>query len=236
MANMIEPCCAERQLPQLLREKKGHAVMLQTSGDVTVTAMTKAVSGMTGRGHRMTLWVPEVTKETLAFVAKGIRLGTMRGVRLLTREDQGKLVREVLADVIGMVSQEHGAVEVVYGVDETLTDDVLMFDGPQGVVVLHGTMVQKVEPGLHLYGGIFATDADIVTAVIGDAIESRTRLRGADVISEQRTDTDGTDEGEEPASSVVSEQRTDTDGTDNVAGSVGDTPDEKPSKKKKTKE
>ena len=233
---MIEPCCAERQLPQLLREMKGHAVMLQTSGDVTVTAMTKAVSGMTGRGHRMTLWVPEVTKETLVFVAKGIRLGTMRGVRLLTRDDQGELVREVLADVIGMVSQEHGAVEVVYGVDETLTDDVLMFDGPQGVVVLHGTMVQKVEPGLHLYGGIFATDADIVTAVIGDAIESRTRLRGADVISEQRTDTDGTDEGEEPASSVVSEQRTDTDGTDDVAGSVVDTPEEKPAKKKKTKE
>lgn len=189
--------------------------MLQTSGDVTVTAMTKAVSGMTGRGHRMTLWVPEVTKETLAFVAKGIRLGTMRGVRLLTRDDQSELVREVLADVIGMVSQEHGAVEVVYGVDETLTDDVLMFDGPQGVVVLHGTMVQKVEPGLHLYGGIFATDAAIVTAVIGDAIESRTRLRGADVVSEQRTDTDGTDD---------------------VAGSVGDTPDEKPAKKKKTKE
>ena len=225
---MIEPCCAERQLPQLLREKKGHAVLLQTSGDVTVTAMTKAVSGMTGRGHRMTLWVPEVTKETLAFVAKGIRLGTMRGVRLLTREDQGELVREVLADVIGMVSQEHGAVEVVYGVDETLTDDVLMFDGPQGVVVLHGTMVQKVEPGLHLYGGIFATDADIVTAVIGDVIESRTRLRGADIISEQRTDTDGTNGGEE--------QRTDTDGTDDVAGSVVDTPEEKPAKKKKTKE
>ena len=200
---MIEPCCAERQLPQLLREKKGHAVLLQTSGDVTVTAMTKAVSGMTGRGHRMTLWVPEVTKETLAFVAKGIRLGTMRGVRLLTREDQSELVREVLADVIGMVSQEHGAVEVVYGVDDTLTDDVLMFDGPQGVVVLHGTMVQKVEPGLHLYGGIFATDAAIVTAVIGDAIESRTRLRACSMTN-----------SEEPASSVVSEQRTDTDGTD----------------------
>lgn len=214
---MIEPCCAERQLPQLLREKKGHAVLLQTSGDVTVTAMTKAVSGMTGRGHRMTLWVPEVTKETLVFVAKGIRLGTMRGVRLLTRDDQGELVREVLADVIGMVSQEHGAVEVVYGVDETLTDDVLMFDGPQGVVVLHGTMVQKVEPGLHLYGGIFATDAAIVTAVIGDAIASRTRLRGASVVAEQPD--------EAPA-----------DATGDVAGSVGDTPDEKPAKKKKTKE
>lgn len=217
MANMIEPCCAERQLPQLLREKKGHAVMLQTSGDVTVTAMTKAVSGMTGRGHRMTLWVPEVTKETLAFVAKGIRLGTMRGVRLLTRDDQRELVREVLADVIGMVSQEHGAVEVVYGVDETLTDDVLMFDGPQGVVVLHGTMVQNVEPGLHMYGGIFATDAAIVTAVIGDAIESRTRLRGASVVAEQPD--------EAPA-----------DATGDVAGSVVDTPDEKPAKKKKTKE
>ena len=33
--NIIEPCCAERQLGQLLREAHGHAALFQTNGDVT---------------------------------------------------------------------------------------------------------------------------------------------------------------------------------------------------------
>jgi hypothetical protein len=96
-------------------------------------------------------------------------------------------------------------------------------------VVLHGTMVQKVEPGLHLYGGIFATDAAIVTAVIGDAIESRTRLRGASVVAEQP---DEAPADSQPSTADVAP----ADATGDVAGSVVDTPDEKPAKKKKTKE
>lgn len=147
MTTIIEPCCAERQLPALLREQKGRAVLFQTYGDVKLTAMTKAVSGMTGRGHRMTLAVPAVAKETLQFAAKGIRLGTMTTLRLITRDDQSALIREHLAAPI-----------IDYAIDPALAFSLLMFDGPQGVVILQGDILQAVTPALRLYAGQFATD------------------------------------------------------------------------------
>ena len=62
MENIIEPCCAERDLPALLREQKGRAVMFQTYGDVTFEIMMKSVASMAGNDHlTVTLAVEEVT-------------------------------------------------------------------------------------------------------------------------------------------------------------------------------
>lgn len=51
MTTIIEPCCAERQLPALLREQKGRAVLFQTYGDVTFDNILKSVSCMAGNDH-----------------------------------------------------------------------------------------------------------------------------------------------------------------------------------------
>jgi hypothetical protein len=60
--NIIEPCCAERQLPALLREQKGRAVLFQTYGDVTFDNILKSVSSMAGNDHlTVTLAAREVT-------------------------------------------------------------------------------------------------------------------------------------------------------------------------------
>jgi hypothetical protein len=60
--NIIEPCCAERQLPALLREQKGRAVLFQTYGDVTFDNILKSVSSMAGNDHlTLTLAAREVT-------------------------------------------------------------------------------------------------------------------------------------------------------------------------------
>lgn len=62
MEYIIEPCCAERQLPALLREQKGRAVMFQTYGDVTFEIMLKSVASMAGNDHlTVTLAVEDVT-------------------------------------------------------------------------------------------------------------------------------------------------------------------------------
>jgi hypothetical protein len=62
MTTIIEPCCAERQLPALLREQKGRAVLFQTYGDVTFDNILKSVSSMAGNDHlTMTLCCREVT-------------------------------------------------------------------------------------------------------------------------------------------------------------------------------
>ena len=199
MTTIIEPCCAERQLPALLREQKGRAVLFQTYGDVKLTAMTKAVSGMTGRGHRMTLAVPQVTKETLQFAAKGIRLGTMTALRLITRDDQSALIREHLAALTSAapasaavpVASASGpasapAVAAVppaspiidYAIDPALAFSLLMFDGPQGVVILQGDILQAVTPALRLYAGQFATDPAAIKPITA-TIDALFRARRA---------------------------------------------------------
>ena len=62
MTTIIEPCCADRQLPALLREQKGRAVLFQTYGDVTFDNILKSVSCMAGNDHlTMTLCCREVT-------------------------------------------------------------------------------------------------------------------------------------------------------------------------------
>lgn len=62
MTTIIEPCCAERQLPALLREQKGRAVLFQTYGDVTFDNILKSVSSMAGNDHlTMTLCCREMT-------------------------------------------------------------------------------------------------------------------------------------------------------------------------------
>ena len=62
MTTIIEPCCAERQLPALLREQKGRAVLFQTYGDVTFDNILKSVSSMAGNDHlTLTLAAREVT-------------------------------------------------------------------------------------------------------------------------------------------------------------------------------
>ncbi len=62
MTTIIEPCCAERQLPALLREQKGRAVLFQTYGDVTFDNILKSVACMAGNDHlTLTLAAREVT-------------------------------------------------------------------------------------------------------------------------------------------------------------------------------
>lgn len=62
MTTIIEPCCAERQLPALLREQKGRSVLFQTYGDVTFDNILKSVSSMAGNDHlTMTLCCQEMT-------------------------------------------------------------------------------------------------------------------------------------------------------------------------------
>jgi len=46
--NIIEPCCAERQLGQLLREAHGQAALFQTNGDVTAKLFIKDTMLLSG--------------------------------------------------------------------------------------------------------------------------------------------------------------------------------------------
>ena len=145
MTQFIEPCCADRQLPALLRENQSHAVLFQTAGDVTFDHLLKAISSMAGNNHlTMTLVVPEVTTKMQ---------------KTIDRYQQRQWITEVKL----LVSY--------------IQDQMVMFEGDKGVVIIQGTILDtRAEKGsLLLYAGQYA--ADIKKAPLAEVIASRLRLK-----------------------------------------------------------
>lgn len=91
--NIIEPCCAERQLPALLREQKGRAVLFQTYGDVTFDKILNSVSSMAGNDHlTMTLCCREMTDKMQRTLKRYQEREWITTLRVLTNDLQGEVI------------------------------------------------------------------------------------------------------------------------------------------------
>jgi len=88
----IEPCCAEHQIPQLIRNSKGHA-LFQTNGDVTVEKLMQAACCMASGGFgEYWIVVREADIVLMRTLAHWIDRGWIRRLCLLTETDQRTLV------------------------------------------------------------------------------------------------------------------------------------------------
>jgi len=92
----IEPCCAENQIPQLLRREKGNA-LFQTNGDVTIEKLMQAACCMASGGFgEYWIVVREADVVLMRTLAHWIDRGWIRQLRLLTEGDQTALVTSEL--------------------------------------------------------------------------------------------------------------------------------------------
>ncbi len=93
MTTIIEPCCAERQLPALLREQKGRAVLFQTYGDVTFDNILKSVACMAGNDHlTLTLAAREVTDRMQRTLQRYQQRQWITNLRVLTDDLAGEAI------------------------------------------------------------------------------------------------------------------------------------------------
>lgn len=93
MTTIIEPCCAERQLPALLREQKGRAVLFQTYGDVTFDNILKSVACMAGNDHlTLTLAAREVTDRMQRTLQRYQERQWITNLRVLTDDLAGEAI------------------------------------------------------------------------------------------------------------------------------------------------
>ena len=93
MTTIIEPCCAERQLPALLREQKGRAVLFQTYGDVTFDNILKSVACMAGNDHlTLTLAAREVTDRMQHTLQRYQQRQWITNLRVLTDDLAGEAI------------------------------------------------------------------------------------------------------------------------------------------------
>lgn len=168
MNNIIEPCCAERQLPSLLREEKGHAVVFQTNGDVTLEHLMKATMLMAGdRPRVMTLAVPALTETMMAVIGRYMKLEWVGTLRLMTAEPLTPEMLERLAVQAGCdVNTLTGRLELAAAAGSS--DGLLAFSGPAGTVIVQGRIIDAVTPVLSLYAGVFGKAGSPAVRVIAD--------------------------------------------------------------------
>lgn len=144
MTNIIEHCCAERQLGQLFREAHGQAVLFQTNGDVTAKLFIKDTMLLSGdRPRTLTIAASEMPQEAMRLIIRYASLGYIATLRLMLHESDLAL-HPALPDC---------NVELAMLPDEQPTLELMMWRGSSHTVIIQGTMPDTVSPALHLYGG-----------------------------------------------------------------------------------
>lgn len=144
MTNIIEPCCAERQLGQLFREAHGQAALFQTNGDVTAKLFIKDTMLLSGdRPRTLTIAAGEMPQEAMRFISRYASLGYIATLRLMVHE----------SDLALHPAFPDCEVQIALLPDDQPIPELMMWRGSSHTVVIQGTMPGTVSPALHLYGG-----------------------------------------------------------------------------------
>lgn len=137
----IEPCCADNQMPAIFKE---HEVFFNTSGDITVQHMMKAISFLAGTDIEMTLMIDTVSDELLDTIRHYVNRGWIKKINLFVKNDCKKQLKTKFEGMLNIIT---------YSVDDTLTGNLLAFDGTEGQVLIIGPMLCDVTPGFYTYAG-----------------------------------------------------------------------------------
>ena len=142
--NIIEPCCAERQLGQLLREAHGQAALFQTNGDVTAKLFIKDTMLLSGdRPRTLTIAASEMPQEAMRLISRYASLGYIATLRLMVHE----------SDIALHPAFPDCEVQLALLPDDKPIPELMMWRGSSHTVVIQGTMPDVKTPALHLYGG-----------------------------------------------------------------------------------
>lgn len=185
---MIEPCCCERQLPQLLKEANGMTMMF-TNGDVTLDHFFRSVSSLAGVRHKMILVMAEPDVQVMRWLRYWLQRGWTTEVQLTTKTDCKELVQTELEGLTERVS---------LAIDDTLQSELVSFEG-DGTVVVAGRMLSEKAAGLTTYACYSGKGRGIVAELL-EAVEARHRVKGRERrerSEEREKESEGKEKGSE---------------------------------------
>ena len=173
MNNIIEPCCAERQLGQLLREAHGQAALFQTNGDVTAKLFIKDTMLLSGdRPRTLTIAASEIPQEAMRLVERYAQLGYISRLRLMVHESAALALHPAFLDC---------EVQLALLPDDQPIPELMMWRGSSHTVVIQGTMPDTVSPALHIYGGQLGGNNSPAIHAATAAFEALFRARRVEV-------------------------------------------------------
>ena len=176
----IEPCCIDNQLPRLLRQSDGHAAMFQTSGDVTLEHIMKALMPMVGdRPRVLTLALPVIDDDVAALLQRYMRLEWVAHLNLITSQPQAELQPQL--ERIG-VPMDRITVAIV---TDATTLGLLVFTGDRATAAVQGQLESSVRKGLHLYSALYAPTNSPAIRNLTDPIHALIKARAVEIEAEE---------------------------------------------------
>ena len=174
MTNIIEPCCAERQLGQLFREAHGQATLFQTNGDVTAKLFIKDTMLLSGdRPRTLTIAASEMPQEAMRLINRYIELGYIATLRLMLPSDVSPQPSDLISHFSSLISH----FDVAMLPDDKPIPELMMWRGSSHTVIIQGTMPDTVTPALHLYAGMLCGNQSLTLRAATDAFEALFRAR-----------------------------------------------------------
>ncbi len=180
--SFIEPCCAEKQLPLLLREQS--FVPFQTNGDVTFEHFIKALSCLAGNEITIILATPSINVDMLRVLAWLSRRGWLKELHIATASDQAQLVRTELAELKETLHCYH---------HERIAESMLIIEGETASVVLQGYLSMEVTPAHRFYYALLTTSGSAHFAQLTTTLHSffkKEDIATADAPAEQTNSTE----------------------------------------------
>lgn len=152
----IEPCCIDKELPEIL--KKQPFCFFQSNGDWTTASLMKAVSHLVPHAVAL-LSIPEVDVFLLRTLKTYLSQGWYRGLVLVTAEPQAELVKSEMGRMLPLVT---------YANNSQVQDGLLALTDFSKFLVVQGAMLLEKDFSLCLYAGFFGSSSKMFS----DAIES----------------------------------------------------------------
>ena len=170
----IEPCCCENQLPRLLRQAGAHAVMFQTSGDVTISHLMKSVMLLSGeRPRTLTLALPTLSAELIPLLRRYMTLEWVAHLNLILNASIEAVDLYPQLERIGVPMDR-----ITYApVADASCMGLLMFAGDTHTVAIAGHLEPTPSQGLHLYSALLGPSGSPALRSFTDPITALIRAR-----------------------------------------------------------
>ena len=189
----IEPCCCENQLPRLLRQAGAHAVMFQTSGDVTISHLMKSVMLLSGeRPRTLTLALPTLSAELIPLLRRYMTLEWVAHLNLILSASIEAVDLYPQLERIG-VPMDRITVALVGDVQPM---GLLMFAGDTHTVAITGHLEPTPSQGLHLYSALLGPSGSPALRSFTDPITALIKARKVDISAEAQPMAEPTAEGQ----------------------------------------
>ena len=180
----VEPCCCENQLPRLLRQAGAHAVMFQTSGDVTISHLMKSVMLLSGeRPRTLTLALPTLSAELIPLLRRYMSLEWVAHLNLILNASIDTLDLYPQLERIGVPMQRI----TVALVGDVQPMGLLMFAGDTHTVAITGHLEPTPSQGLHLYSALLGPSGSPALRSFTDPITALIKARTAELKAPEPT-------------------------------------------------